>query len=118
MQLGIIGVVLLGLLFLAYVWRAWFFAVDRPRWDLRDDRPYSAITLLPTLVGALLLVQGLAESEPLLLWGWMFIVMLSFKIKQSPHVGMGRIEQRVAIERGELVTDAPDTAHLDSGAHR
>jgi len=117
MQLGIVGVVLLGMLYLAYVWRAWFFAVDRPRWDLRDDRPYSAVTLLPTLVGALLLVQGLAESEPLLLWGWMFVVMLAFKIKQSPHVGMGRIEQRVAIERGELVPDAADEAQLDNRAH-
>lgn len=117
MQVGLVGVVLLALLYLAYVWRTWFFAVDRPRWDLRDDRPYSALTLLPTLVGTLLLVQGLAESEPLLLWGWMFVVMLAFKIKQSPYIGVGRIEQRVAIERGELLTDAADDALLDDGAH-
>ena len=45
MQLGIVGVVVLGLLYLAFVWRSWFFAVDRPRWDLRDDRPYSSLTL-------------------------------------------------------------------------
>ncbi|UUT35732.1 O-antigen ligase family protein [Microbacterium elymi] len=50
MQLGIIGVVLMALLYLAFTWRAWFFAVDRPRWDLRADRPYSPLTLLPTLV--------------------------------------------------------------------
>jgi O-antigen ligase len=105
MQLGIIGVVLMALLYLAFVWRAWFFAVDRPRWDLRADRPYSPLSLLPTLVAAVLVVQGLAESEPLLLWGWMFVVMLSFKIKQSPHVGAGPAEQRAAIERGEMVTD-------------
>lgn len=103
MQLGIIGVVLLGLVYLAFVWRSWFFAVDRPRWDLRDDRPYSAVTLLPTLVGAILLVQGLAESSPLLLWGWLFVVMLGAKIKQSPHVGVGPAEQSAAIERGERV---------------
>lgn len=103
MQLGIIGVVLMALLFLAFVWRSWFFAVDRPRWDLRADRPYSPITLLPTLVGAILLVQGLAESSPLLLWGWMFLVMLGAKIKQSPHVGEGPAEQSAAIERGEAV---------------
>ena len=89
MQLGWIGVALLGLLYLAFVWRSWFFAVDRPRWDLRDDRPYSSLTLLPTLIGAIVLVQGLAESAPLLLWGWMFVVMLGAKIKQSPHVGEG-----------------------------
>lgn len=101
MQLGIIGVVLLAILYLAFVWRSWFFAVDRPRWDLRADRPYSAETLLPTLVGAIVLVQGLAESTPLLLWGWLFVVMLGAKIKQSPHVGVGPAEQSAAIERGE-----------------
>ncbi|KEP73950.1 hypothetical protein HR12_27610, partial [Microbacterium sp. SUBG005] len=42
LQLGGIGVVLLALVYLAYVWRSWFFAVDRPRWDLRDDRPIPA----------------------------------------------------------------------------
>ncbi|WP_254359312.1 O-antigen ligase family protein [Microbacterium hominis] len=107
LQLGIVGLVLISLTFLAFVWRAWFFAVDRPRWDLRDDRPYSPLTLLPTLVGAILLVQGLAESSPLLLWGWMFLVMLGAKIKQSPHVGVGPAEQRVAIERGENLKRLP-----------
>ncbi len=106
MQLGIIGVVLLGLVYLAFVWRSWFFAVDRPRWDLRADRPYSPLTLLPTLVGAILLVQGLAESGPLLLWGWLLVAMFGAKIKQSPHVGVGPAEQTAAIERGEAV--APD----------
>lgn len=106
MQLGIVGAVLLGLLYLAFVWRSWFFAVDRPRWDLRDDRPYSAVTLLPTLVGAIVLVQGLAESSPLLLWGWLFVVMLGAKIKQSPHVGEGPAEQSAAIERGEPAKQA------------
>lgn len=106
-QLGIIGVVLLGFTYLAFVWRAWFFAVDRPRWDLRDDRPYSALSLLPTLVGAILLVEGFAESAPLLLWGWMFVVMFSFKITQSPHIGVGPAEQTLAIERGELTKQAP-----------
>jgi hypothetical protein len=103
MQLGIIGVVLLGVTYLAFVWRAWFFAIDRPRWDLVADRPYSPLTLLPTLLGAVLLVQGLTESAPLALWGWMFLVMLGFKIKQSPLVGVGPAEQTLAIERGELM---------------
>lgn len=117
MQLGIIGVVLLALLYLAFVWRAWFFAVDRPRWDLRADRPYSPLTLLPTLVGAILLVQGLAESTPLLLWGWLFVVMLGAKIKQSPHVGVGPAEQSAAIERGDAVErDEPAGREPGSGA--
>ena len=103
MQLGIIGVVLLAVMYLAFVWRSWFFAVDRPRWDLRADRPYSPVTLLPTLVGAIVIVQSIAESTPLLLWGWLFVVMLGAKIKQSPHVGVGPAEQSAAIERGDAV---------------
>ena len=102
----VIGVVLLGLAVFAYVWRTWFFAVDRPRWDLRDDRPYSPLSLLPTLVGAILLVQGLAESAPLMLWGWTLLILLGFKIKQAPHIGVGPAEESAAIERGELTRQA------------
>ncbi|MGN7968619.1 O-antigen ligase family protein [Microbacterium sp. 22296] len=100
LQLGVVGVVLLALVFFAYVWRSWFFAVDRPRWDLRDDRPYSPLTLLPTLVGALLVVQGLTESGPLLLWGWMFVVLFGSKIKQTPIVGHGAGEISASVENG------------------
>lgn len=107
MQLGIIGVVIMGLIYLAATWRSWFFAVDRPRWDLREDRPYSPITLLPTLTMGILLVQGLAESAPLLGWGWLLLVLFAYKIKQSPHVGVGPAEQSVAIERGELTKQVP-----------
>lgn len=101
LQLGVIGVALIALTMLAFVWRSWFFAVDRPRWDLVATRPYSPITLLPTLVGAILLVQGLAESAPLYGWGWFFLVMLAFKIKQAPLVGRGASEQRLVGEQGE-----------------
>ncbi len=101
LQLGVIGVALIALTMLAFVWRSWFFAVDRPRWDLVATRPYSPITLLPTLVGAILLVQGLAESAPLYGWGWFFLVMLAFKIKQAPLVGRGGSEQRLVGEQGE-----------------
>jgi O-antigen ligase len=101
LQLGLIGVTLLALVFLALVWRSWFFAVDRPRWDLTADRPYSPLSILPTLVVTILLVQGLAESGPLLTWGWMFVVMLAFKLKQSPHIGEGPAEQSYLIEQGE-----------------
>jgi exopolysaccharide production protein ExoQ len=115
MQLGIVGVVLLALMYLAFVWRSWFFAVDRPRWDLRADRPYSPVTLLPTLVGAIVIVQGISESTPLLLWGWLFVVMLGAKIKQSPHVGLGPGEKSAAIERGEPV-DPDDDGGRDGDA--
>ena len=102
LQLGVVGVALMATTYLAFIWRSWFFAVDRPRWDLRADRPYSPLTLLPTLTGAVLLVQGLAESGPLLLWGWLAVAMFAFKIKQAPLVGVGPAEQTFALERGEL----------------
>lgn len=104
-QLGAAGLLLMGLSYLALVWRAWFFAVDRPRWDLDGDRPYEALTLLPTLTATQLLVQGLAESTPLLNWGWMFLVMFTFKINQSPLVGRGPSEQRLLGELGERLPD-------------
>ncbi|WP_100814079.1 O-antigen ligase family protein [Microbacterium lacus] len=102
-QVGAIGLALLALTYVALIWRAWFFAIDRPRWDLTADRPYQALTLLPTLVMTVLLVQGLAESRPLSEWGWLFVVMLSHKIGQSPLVGEGPAERRLAMERGEQV---------------
>lgn len=108
LQLGAIGVILLALAYLAFIWRAWFFAIDRPRFDLRADRPYSPLSILPTLTATLLLVQGVSESGPLLVWGWMLFILFSFKIKQAPLVGVGPAEQSVAIERGERpVTAVP-----------
>ncbi|WP_409047298.1 O-antigen ligase family protein [Microbacterium sp. HA-8] len=102
-QLGAIGLGLLMLAYFGYVWRAWFFAVDRPRWDLDADRPYQALTLLPTLIATVLLVQGLAESRPLMEWGWMFLVIFTHKMAQSPLVGEGPAERSLAMERGESV---------------
>ena len=101
-QLGLVGLVILALAYLAFIWRSWFFAVDRPRWDLRSDRPYTAVTLLPSLIGAVLLVQGFSESGPLLGWGWGLLTMFAFKIKSVPFVGFGPAEQSLALERGEL----------------
>ncbi|KHK98914.1 ligase [Microbacterium mangrovi] len=106
MQVGIIGVLLLAGHYLTGIWRSWFFAVDRPRWDLTAGRPYSALSVLPPLIFTMLLVQGFAESEPLLLWGWMLPVLLVFKIKQAPIVGVGPGEQPVQLERGEQPTPA------------
>ncbi|MFT4135095.1 O-antigen ligase family protein [Microbacterium sp.] len=101
LQLGVVGAAVMAFAYLAFVWRSWFFAVDRPRWDLVADRPYSPITLLPTLTAALLVMQGVAESGPLVGWGWFFLVMLAFKIKQAPLVGRGPTELRLAGEQGE-----------------
>jgi O-antigen ligase len=106
-QLGFIGVAIIAVLYVAYMWRAWFFAVDRPRWDLKADRPYSALTLLPLLIGAVVLVQSVSESRPLMEWGWLLIVLLGFKIKQAPLIGVGAAEQSLAMERGEMPKRTP-----------
>jgi exopolysaccharide production protein ExoQ len=105
LQLGIAGAVVMIAAYLAFIWRSWFFAVDRPRWDLDDNRPYSPVTLVPTLTGAVLLVQGFAESTPLLMWGWLFLVMFAFKIKQAPLVGRGPAEEHLTGEQGDRLRE-------------
>ncbi|WP_197517568.1 O-antigen ligase family protein [Microbacterium karelineae] len=86
LQLGVLGVVLIAGVFGSAVWRAWFIAVDRPRWDAHDDRAYSPLTLVPLLVMWALLAQGLAESNPIMLWGWMLMVMFVSRIKVTPEL--------------------------------
>ncbi|MFT4260651.1 O-antigen ligase family protein [Microbacterium sp.] len=99
MQLGVLGAALVAIAYLSLLWRAWFFAVDRPRWDLAADRAYSPLTLVPALLTVVLLVQGLSESTPIMLWGWMLLILLSFKLKTTPLMGVGEVER--VIEHGE-----------------
>jgi len=107
MQLGALGLALMAAAYLSLLWRAWFFAADRPRWDLRADRPYSPLTLLPVLFTVVLLVQGLAESTPIMLWGWMMLVMFSFKVKAVPLVGVGLSETSRVTDRGREARRIP-----------
>jgi hypothetical protein len=105
LQLGVVGVVLMALAYLSLLWRSWFFAVDRPRWDLNSARNYSPLTLLPSLFTVVLLVQGLSESTPIMLWGWMLVILLSFKLKSVPLVGVGERDQ--VFERGARARRIP-----------
>jgi len=107
MQLGVVGVLLMAAAYFGLLWRAWFFAADRPRWDLRADRPYSPLTLLPLLFTVILLVQGLAESTPIMLWGWVLLVLFSFKVKSVPLVGVGLSERSRVTEHGQMVRRIP-----------
>lgn len=105
LQLGAVGVVVMAVVYLSLLWRSWFFAVDRPRWDLNSARNYSPITLLPSLFTVVLLVQGLSESTPIMLWGWMLVILLSFKLKSVPLVGVGERDQ--VFERGARARRIP-----------
>ncbi|MGF2948480.1 O-antigen ligase family protein [Microbacterium alcoholitolerans] len=106
LQLGIVGLVLMAIAWFALTWRAWFFAVDRPRWDLDATRPYSPVSLLPVLLAAVLLVEGLAESAPIMLWGWLLLIMLSFKMKTVPWVGVG-VSERTPVSHGQRSRRVP-----------
>lgn len=98
LQLGVLGAVVMAVAYGSLLWRSWFFAVDRPRWDLEAARPFSPLTLLPVLFTIVLLVQGLSESTPIMLWGWMLLILLSFKLKSVPLVGVG--ERDLLFEHG------------------
>jgi len=89
-QLGVVGVVLLAGLYALFVWRTWVFAVRHHRWQRRDDRVTATVSLLPVAVGVIVVIQGITESSPLLLWGWMLTVL--FLAKLQPRDGARHTE--------------------------
>ncbi|HXH36687.1 MAG TPA: O-antigen ligase family protein [Plantibacter sp.] len=83
-QLGVVGLILFSCVVLSMLTRSWFLAVDRPRIDLDAQRPYSALSLAPILIGVSLVVQSVAESRILIESGWVLLVLLVVKTKQEP----------------------------------
>ena len=67
LQLGVIGLVVIGLLVLTTIVRTWSFALDGPR----DG------ALVPTALLVAILVQSLAESRLLIEIGWALLVIVS-----------------------------------------
>jgi len=86
LQLGALGVVVLACVYGSAVWRAWFFAVDAPRLDPEGPSPSSPLSLVPLLILWALLTQGLTESNPMMLWGWMLVTMFIAKLRLAPAV--------------------------------
>ncbi len=80
-QLGVVGILLLATLYALFVWRTWVFAVRQHRWQRRDDRVTATVSLLPVAVGVIVVIQGITESSPLLLWGWMLTVLFLAKLQ-------------------------------------
>lgn len=89
-QLGVVGVALLACLYVLFVWRTWVFAVRHHRWQRRNDRVTATVSLLPVAVGVIVVIQGITESSPLLLWGWMLTVL--FLAKLQPREGARHTE--------------------------
>ena len=83
LQVGIVGLVVFALLVLSTLKRSWFLGVDRPRTGVVDDKPYTALTLLPLLVLAAYLAQSVAESRLIIEGGWLLLVVFSLKTKQT-----------------------------------
>jgi hypothetical protein len=84
MQLGIVGLLLFGLLFLVTMVRAYRAAVT-PLWAASiGRRVFSNITLLPVLVLTFLLVQSATESRILIEEGLMTLCIFAIKLKLDP----------------------------------
>lgn len=69
LQLGIIGLVIVGLLALTSLVRSWSYALDGPK----------SSALVPLALLAAILVQGLAESRLLVEIGWALLVIVSIR---------------------------------------
>lgn len=69
LQLGVIGLVVVGLYVLSTIVRSWSFALDGPRGE----------ALVPIALLVAVLVQGLAESRLLIEIGWALLVLVSVR---------------------------------------
>ena len=67
LQLGVVGLVVIGLLVASTLVRTWTFAIDR----------VGAVALAPTALLTALLVQSLAESRLLIEIGWALLVTIA-----------------------------------------
>lgn len=108
-QLGLVGVVILALVYALFVWRTWVFAVRVHRPHQRQDRFTATVSLLPVALGVIVVIQGLTESSPLLLWGWMLTVLFSAKLQPrlpARHTGSaktGEVGYGVGLDQPPLV---------------
>ncbi len=91
LQLGVIGLAVVGGLVVSTLVRSWQQAIDRPVVSVSEKLEFGAVTgalgdyrwisLLPLLVLVAQLVQSLAESRILIEGGWMLLVIWAVKTK-------------------------------------
>ena len=84
LQLGILGLIVVGALVLSAVVRSWFFAIDRPQWGPGRVGASTATALLPLLVLTALIVQSVAESRLLVEYGMFLLCLIAVKTKLRP----------------------------------
>ena len=75
LQLGVIGLVVVGVFVLATVVRAWLFSLEGPR----------GLAYLPVVLLAALLVHSLAESRLLIEIGWALLVAVAVGTSRRPR---------------------------------
>jgi len=83
LQLGIIGLVVMGSLVLSTLARSWAYAIDRPQSLPGKPGALTSATLLPILVIVALLVQSVAESRLLVEYGIFLLALVAIKTKMG-----------------------------------
>lgn len=84
LQLGVIGLLVVGFLVLGTLARSWFLAVDPPVGTRRD-----ATHWLPLLIMAALVIQSLAESRLIVEYGLLLTALIAVKTA-APRVELTR----------------------------
>lgn len=83
---GIFITIAFALLCFGIMWRSWFIAVDRPQWDLDDQRPFTAASLIPLMTTAAVMAQGVGEFGSALEAGWALVVIFAIVTKTPQRI--------------------------------
>ena len=110
LQFGVVGTVLLGLLAVTTLARAWFRAVDRPRRSGQEFLPYGMSTVAPLLITVAVLVESLGEAALLPSAAWVLFAALATKLKVDAEVPSLEGDVPVASWRETPIRSAPRRA--------
>lgn len=90
LQLGIVGVILVGIVYLVLWGRAARLAFIAPAGSGK---------VIPFVMASLLLVQGVTESSPMMTWGWLLVVSMTMLMPRAAPAG-------VPVRTGDLAVTA------------
>jgi len=83
---GLVIALAFVLLCFGIMWRSWFIAVDRPQWDLDEQRPYTGASLIPLMTTAAVMAQGVGEFGSAFEAGWALVVILAVAVKTPQRI--------------------------------